>query len=68
MLMLPLGRERGTLPAAHQPPCAPTCPHTLARRVEAFVAACRELAAVTRGPDVMLTIGSDFQYSNAHLQ
>ena len=32
------------------------------------MAACEALAGVTRGPDLMLTIGSDFQFSNAHLQ
>lgn len=36
--------------------------------VDAFVAQCREQANVTRGGDIMLTIGSDFQFANAHLQ
>lgn len=29
---------------------------------------CQRMAASTRGPDIMLTIGSDFQFANAHLQ
>jgi alpha-mannosidase len=36
--------------------------------VDAFVEQCRQLANVTRGPDIMLTMGSDFQFQNAHLQ
>jgi hypothetical protein len=30
-------------------------------RVDAFVEQCRRIANATRGPDIMLTIGSDFQ-------
>ncbi|KAL4856940.1 Alpha-mannosidase [Chlorella vulgaris] len=37
-------------------------------RVDAFVEQCQRMAASTRGPDIMLTIGSDFQFANAHLQ
>ena len=37
-------------------------------RVDAFVQQCHELANVTRGNDIMLTIGSDFQFANAHMQ
>lgn len=37
-------------------------------RVDAFVEQCRAVAGVTRGPDIMLQLGSDFQYANAHLQ
>ncbi|KAL4419672.1 hypothetical protein ABPG75_006770 [Micractinium tetrahymenae] len=42
--------------------------HNVQERVDAFVARCREQAEVTRGNDIMLTIGSDFQFANAHLQ
>ena len=34
-------------------------------RVEAFVAACEALAGMTRGNEIMLTMGSDFHYSAA---
>ncbi len=34
-------------------------------RVELFVKRCYELAAVTRGDDIMFTMGSDFHYSAA---
>ncbi|KAK9842267.1 hypothetical protein WJX81_003590 [Elliptochloris bilobata] len=34
-------------------------------RIDDFVRTCRELANVTRGSDIMLTMGTDFQYSNA---
>lgn len=36
--------------------------------MDAFVQQCRALANVTRGNDIMLSIGSDFQFANAHLQ
>ncbi|EFN53834.1 hypothetical protein CHLNCDRAFT_36397 [Chlorella variabilis] len=36
--------------------------------IDAFVEQCRAVAGVTRGPDIMLQLGSDFQYANAHLQ
>jgi alpha-mannosidase len=36
-------------------------------RVNTFVQRCYELANVTRGNDIMLTMGSDFHYSNAHV-
>lgn len=42
--------------------------YNVQERVDAFVARCREQAGVTRGGDIMLTIGSDFQFANAHLQ
>ncbi|KAL4437798.1 hypothetical protein ABPG77_005710 [Micractinium sp. CCAP 211/92] len=42
--------------------------YNVQERVDAFVAQCREQANVTRGGDIMLTIGSDFQFANAHLQ
>ena len=48
------------------PTPSPSCP--TAQRVDAFVEQCRQLANVTRGPDIMLTMGSDFQFQNAHLQ
>ena len=52
------------LPHIELPPgCASS-----SRSVDAFVGRCRELANVTRGNDIMLTIGSDFQFANAHLQ
>jgi alpha-mannosidase len=34
-------------------------------RVEAFVAACEALAGMTRGNEIMLTMGSDFHYAAA---
>lgn len=34
-------------------------------RVEDFVAACLSLANVTYGSDIMLTMGTDFTFSNA---
>ena len=39
--------------------------YNVEQRVHDFVRACQELANVTRGNDVMLTMGTDFQYSNA---
>jgi alpha-mannosidase len=42
--------------------------YNVQERVDAFVEQCRALANVTRGNDIMLTIGSDFQFANAHLQ
>jgi hypothetical protein len=39
--------------------------YNVAARMDDFVKACRELANVTRGTDIMLTMGTDFQYSNA---
>jgi alpha-mannosidase len=36
-------------------------------RVEAFVRACKGLGNITRGDDIMLTMGTDFTYSNAHV-
>lgn len=51
-------------PTGPPPPCLPPAPCS----VDAFVAQCAALANVTRGSDVMLTIGSDFQFANAHLQ
>jgi len=39
--------------------------YNVAARMDDFVKACRELANVTRGNDIMLTMGTDFQYSNA---
>ena len=55
---------------AHLPPTAPSPspPYPTAHRVDAFVEQCRQLANVTRGPDIMFTMGSDFQFQNAHLQ
>ena len=52
-------------PPAHLP-APPPCPTS--HRVDAFVEQCRQLANVTRGPDIMFTMGSDFQFQNAHLQ
>ena len=34
-------------------------------RIEEFVAACLQLSNVTVGNDIMLTMGTDFTYSNA---
>jgi len=34
-------------------------------RIEEFVEACRKLSNVTYGNDIMLTMGTDFTYSNA---
>lgn len=42
--------------------------YNVQERVDAFVERCGEQAAVTRGNDIMLTIGSDFQFANAHMQ
>lgn len=41
--------------------------YNVEQRVEAFVQQCRWLASVTRGNDIMLTMGTDFTYSNAHV-
>ena len=35
------------------------------RRIEEFVKACQKLSNVTYGNDIMLTMGTDFTYSNA---
>lgn len=35
-------------------------------RVDAFVAAALESAAVVQGNDVLMMMGGDFQFSNAH--
>ncbi len=40
----------------------------LACRVDAFVEQCMTAFNATRGTDIMLQMGSDFQYANAHLQ
>lgn len=48
--------------------CQRACKRRPCCSVDAFVARCREQAEVTRGGDIMLTIGSDFQFANAHLQ
>ena len=53
-------------PPSHTPTLSPPPPPL--RSVDAFVERCRELANVTAGNDIMLTIGSDFQFANAHLQ
>lgn len=34
-------------------------------RIEQFVTACQHIANVTRGNDIMLTMGTDFTYSNS---
>ena len=39
----------------------------VARLVQQFVSACQALSAVTRGNDVMLTMGTDFTYANAFI-
>ena len=39
--------------------------YNVEQRIDAFVRACEEMANVTRGNDIMLTMGTDFQYSNA---
>lgn len=41
--------------------------YNVEERVEEFVQRCLEQANVTRGNDIMLTFGSDFTYSNAHV-
>jgi alpha-mannosidase len=41
--------------------------YNVEERVNTFVERCFELANVTRGNDIMLTMGSDFHYSNAHV-
>jgi alpha-mannosidase len=41
--------------------------YNVEERVNTFVQRCFELANVTRGKDIMLTMGSDFHYSNAHV-
>ena len=40
--------------------------YNVPERVEDFVSRCYEIWNVTRGRDIMLTMGSDFHYSNAH--
>lgn len=42
-----------------------TCDHLC--RVDDFVFQCLSIANVTRGEDIMLTMGTDFEYSNAHV-
>ena len=39
--------------------------YNVEQRIDDFVRTCEELANVTRGNDIMLTMGTDFQYSNA---
>lgn len=39
----------------------------MVRRVQDFVDACTGIANVTRGSDIMLTMGTDFEYANAHV-
>lgn len=39
--------------------------YNVPQRVSEFIQRCEELAAITRGPDIMLTMGSDFHYSAA---
>lgn len=39
--------------------------YNVEQRIDDFVRACQELANVTRGNDILLTMGTDFQYSNA---
>ena len=80
MMVLWARWRRAVLPPArsgceHQHALPTTIPHSHAftpppplRSVDAFVERCRELANVTAGNDIMLTIGSDFQFANAHLQ
>jgi alpha-mannosidase len=41
--------------------------YNVEERVNTFVQRCYDLANVTRGNDIMLTMGSDFHYSNAHV-
>ena len=38
-----------------------------ARIVDRFVTECQDIANQTRGNDIMLTMGTDFTYSNAHI-
>lgn len=49
----------------HSTPTPPT-PHACSHRVETFVRACQGIANVTRGNDIMVHMGSDFHYANAH--
>ena len=39
--------------------------HNVDSRIEEFVEACQKLSNVTYGNDIMLTMGTDFTYSNA---
>eukprot|EP00208_Stichococcus_sp_RCC1054_P002016 CAMPEP_0206142692 /NCGR_PEP_ID=MMETSP1473-20131121/17914_1 /ASSEMBLY_ACC=CAM_ASM_001109 /TAXON_ID=1461547 /ORGANISM="Stichococcus sp, Strain RCC1054" /LENGTH=1182 /DNA_ID=CAMNT_0053537795 /DNA_START=217 /DNA_END=3765 /DNA_ORIENTATION=+ len=41
--------------------------HNVDNRVDAFVKQCDALFNVTRGNDIMLTMGTDFTYANAHV-
>ncbi|GAB4821252.1 hypothetical protein N2152v2_008298 [Parachlorella kessleri] len=41
--------------------------YNVQERVDSFVARCKEIANVTRGNDIIVTMGSDFWYSNAHV-
>ena len=40
--------------------------YNLPEKVQEFIARCEELAEITRGQDIMFTMGSDFHYSAAH--
>ena len=41
--------------------------YNVRERVDTFVQRCYDLANVTKGRDIMLTMGSDFHYANAHV-
>jgi alpha-mannosidase len=41
--------------------------YNVEERVDLFVKGCLEIANATQGSDIMLTMGSDFYYSNAHV-
>ncbi|KDD73762.1 glycosyl hydrolase, partial [Helicosporidium sp. ATCC 50920] len=58
------GFEWGAEPIADDPAMGEFNVH---ERVEAFVQRAQELFASTKGRDVMLTMGSDFNFANAHL-
>ena len=40
--------------------------YNVEQRVEEFVNACGVISNVTRGNDIMLPMGTDFTYANAH--
>ncbi len=40
--------------------------YNVQQRVDEFVKACEDISNVTRGNDIMLPMGTDFTYANAH--
>ena len=40
--------------------------YNVQQRVDEFVKACEDISSVTHGNDIMLPMGTDFTYANAH--